>query len=867
MSNPERQRAHRKSRAPRKAFAAVAAAVLVLAGAVWTISAAAATGPTIFVSPSGNDANPGTETLPIKTLARARDLVRTMNANLTADLTVQLADGTYRLAAPLVLNALDSGSGGHRVIWTAAPGAHPVVSGGVRVTGWSVADAGRNLWSAPAPASLTNTRQLYIDQHRAARAAGRLPVSLTQTTAGYTASADTMSRWRNPSDIELVYTGGNALWSYSVHGVGPWTEPRCPVGSISGTAITMAQPCWDNSTKRANNHVGGSNVGTPQYVENAFELLDQPGEWYLDRTARRIFYIPRPGEDLGTAEVEAPVLETLLSGSGTTSSPLHDVTFAGIQFSYATWLLPSTGEGFSEIQANYTLTGTGAYATQGLCQLVTGGTCPFGAWSKIHNNVWFTNARGIQLLDDVFAHLGGAGPSLGNAAQSSTVKGCIFTDISGNGLRIGDVTNVNPTSEQATTGNTVMDNHFDTLPMEYHGGVGIFVGYAQNTVISHNQIDHTSYSAISLGWGGWLQKIQQPAQPNPARNNQVTNNLIFDHMQSLSDGGGIYTNGVVGTSLADGEKLIGNVMHDQFGSGKTLYTDNGASYITMKNNVLADNNYRDWGTKQFNYGLNDNGPMDVESNYWQMGDKDTGASNVTVAGNHVIGSIAQAPSSIVDSAGLEPAYLGLLSRRFGTGVPDAPNEVAARAGNGFAYVAWCPPVNHGGSPITSYMVTSSTGARVTISAADFRRLGYVKMTGLTNGTGYRFTVTATNSNGTSAVSFASSTVTPSATAVSVPSAPQSVSAVAGNGRVTVRFVLPSSNGGSPIISYTIRGGGMTVVVTGRTILVLTGGTHFHYGVVEGLTNGQSYSFTVTAQNVAGSSPAATSNTVTPNASA
>src|SRR6266540_80129 len=381
MSNPERQRAHRKSRAPRKAFAAVAAAVLVLAGAVWTISAAAATGPTIFVSPSGNDANPGTETLPIKTLARARDLVRTMNANLTADLTVQLADGTYRLAAPLVLNALDSGSGGHRVIWTAAPGAHPVVSGGVRVTGWSVADAGRNLWSAPAPASLTNTRQLYIDQHRAARAAG-------------------------------------------------------------------------------------SNVGTPQYVENAFELLDQPGEWYLDRTARRIFYIPRPGEDLGTAEVEAPVLETLLSGSGTTSSPLHDVTFAGIQFSYATWLLPSTGEGFSEIQANYTLTGAGAYATQGLCQLVAGGTCPFGAWSKIHNNVWFTNARGVQLLDDVFAHLGGSGPSFGNGVQDSVVKGCVFTDISGNGLRIGDVTIVSPTTGQATTGNTVTDNYFTALPVE-----------------------------------------------------------------------------------------------------------------------------------------------------------------------------------------------------------------------------------------------------------------------------------------------------------------------------------------------------------------------------------------------------------------
>jgi len=851
----------------RRALAFLAATTLVVA-AGWTASTAGAeTGITIFVSPAGDDANPGTETLPIRTLTRARDLVRTMNASLTADLTVRLADGTYRLAAPLALSALDSGSGGHRVVWTAAPGAHPVVSGGVRVTGWTLTDATRNLWSASAPAVLANTRQLYVDGHRAARAAGRLPVSLTQTTTGYTASADTMSRWRNPSDLEFVYTGGNSLWSYSVHGVGPWTEPRCPVGSISGTAVTMAQPCWDNSTKRADNHVGGSNVGTPQYVENAFELLDQPGEWYFDRGAGRIYYLPRPGESLGTADVEAPLLETLLSGSGTTTSLLHDVTFSGIQFSYATWLLPSTGEGFSEIQANYTLTGAGAYATQGLCQLVAGGTCPFGAWSKIHNNVWFTNARGVQLLDDVFAHLGGSGPSFGNGVQDSVVKGCVFTDISGNGLRIGDVTIVSPTTGQATTGNTVTDNYFTALPVEYHGGVGIFVGYAQNTVISHNQIDHTAYSAISLGWGGWLQKIQQPAQPNPARNNQVTNNLIFDHMQVLSDGGGIYTNGVVGTSLADGEKLIGNVMHDQFGSGKTLYTDNGASYITMKSNVLADNDYRDWGTKQFNYGLNDNGPMDVEGNWWQMGDKDTGANNVTVAGNHVIRSISQAPSSIVDSSSLEPAYLGLLDRRFGTGVPDAPSQVAARAGNGFAYVAWCPPVDHGGTPVTSYTVTASNGSRVTVTAADFRTRGYVKMTGLTNGTGYRFTVTATNATGTGAASLASSTVTPSATAVSVPSAPQSVSAVAGNGRATVRFALPSSTGGSPIISYTIRGGGQTVVVTGRTVLVLTGGTHFHYGVVEGLTNGQSYTFTVTAENAAGSSPGTTSTSVTPNSSA
>src|SRR6266545_4388635 len=221
----------------RRALAFLAATTLVVA-AGWTASTAGAeTGITIFVSPAGDDANPGTETLPIRTLTRARDLVRTMNASLTADLTVRLADGTYRLAAPLALSALDSGSGGHRVVWTAAPGAHPVVSGGVRVTGWTLTDATRNLWSASAPAVLANTRQLYVDGHRAARAAGRLPVSLTQTTTGYTASADTMSRWRSRAGT----TPPNARTTTSAAATSgrrsTWrTRSSCWTSRVSGTS-------------------------------------------------------------------------------------------------------------------------------------------------------------------------------------------------------------------------------------------------------------------------------------------------------------------------------------------------------------------------------------------------------------------------------------------------------------------------------------------------------------------------------------------------------------------------------------------------------------------------------------------------------
>jgi hypothetical protein len=278
----------------------------------------------------------------------------------------------------------------------------------------------RTLWSAPAPAALGNTRQLYIDGIRASRTRGRLPVELAKTDAGYTAADSSMAKWRNPSDIEFVYTGGNAIWSEPSAGLGSWTEPRCPVAAIDGTTITMAQPCWDNSTRRVMyadksfnrtaNLVGPASVGKqPVYMENAYELLGTPGQWYFDRPARTIYYVPRVGEDLAKADVEAAALESLVIGAGTRDNPVHDVGFYGIQFSYATWLGPSSGEGFSEIQANYMVTGPNGWSRQGLCTLAPGGECPYGAWSKAPGNVNFTYARNIKFQSDAFIHLGGAG--------------------------------------------------------------------------------------------------------------------------------------------------------------------------------------------------------------------------------------------------------------------------------------------------------------------------------------------------------------------------------------------------------------------------------------------------------------------------
>ncbi len=838
----------------------------------------------VYVSPSGSDSNPGTPQKPIQTLQHARDLVRSVNARMAGDIIVYLMGGTYRLSQPLALEPADSGQNGHNIIYAAVQGQHPVISGGLQVTGWKLIDPSKNLWSAPAPAGLVNSRQLYVNGVRAPRARGFLPVTVTETDTGYTASAPAMDGWRNPSDMEFIYTGGNSLWGFRSVALGAWTEPRCPVGSIDGTTITMAQPCWDNSTKRVMlpkdskfkrpaNLVGPASIGKePSYVENAYELLGRPGEWYFDRKGGTIYYVPRRGENLATADVEIPALETLVSGNGTEGNPVHNIIFRGLQFSYATWLYPSSPEGFSEIQANYMVTGSDGYATQGLCDLAPNGQCPFGAWTPASANVTFSYDHDIQFTGDAFVHLGGAGLALGNGSQSDTVQGCVFTDISANGIEIGNVDLPEGNADQVTRDNRVLNNHIYNVAAEFRGGIGICVGYTQRTLIQYNQLDHLPYSGISLGWGGWMDKIDRAGIANISQNNMVANNLIFDHMMLLADGGGIYTQGLTGPDLANGEKLIGNVIFNQFGTGHGIYTDNGCKNVTAKGNVIFHTDHDNWGGRHrdhYEAGATGFDAFDFEGNYWQQGEPDGSRDNVTLKDNQIISSLSQVPGTIIHGAGIRPEYNAILAEHFGApAAPEPPVHVSAASGAGCAYVAWNQAPFEGGAPVQSYTVIGSNGARTTISRADFRTNAYAVVPGLADGTSCSFTVTANNANGSSTPSLSSEPITVSGNPSDAPSAPNSVSVYPGNGMVSLHFQAPDKLGGSPVLGYlcTINPGGRQVKLTGRPYLVLAA-KHATFGVIDGLQNGTQYTFAVAAVNAAGAGANAAPVTATPGSAA
>ncbi len=219
------------------------------------------TGPCIiafWVSPSGKDANPGTQQAPFLTLQRARDAVRDLPSAAfeDEDVYVYIEAGTYRLAQPLELDYRDSGRKGHNVVYSAAPGANPVISGAIQVKGW-IYNSMLGLYTASV--TPTQSRQLYVNGNRAQRAqtiptpsvgypAGFLPqwttsgpanggIAYTTTTLNPTAW-QYPTEWTNQSDIEAVI-------------LTQWKMMRVPVSSVTGNTtsglILMQQPAWNNA--------------------------------------------------------------------------------------------------------------------------------------------------------------------------------------------------------------------------------------------------------------------------------------------------------------------------------------------------------------------------------------------------------------------------------------------------------------------------------------------------------------------------------------------------------------------------------------------------------------------------------------------
>jgi len=587
-----------------------------------------------YVSPSGDDANPGTRAAPFKSVQQARETVRGLVRDMSADIVVYLEDGTHVLSVPLSLGSLDSGQNGHTVAYRAVGGGQPVLSGGVEVRGWQPDGDGR--WKAPA--TFADTRQLYVNGTRARRARARFPggaerygdLTFIDAEAGYVLPAHAeMAQWRNQGDIEFGYLSS-------------WSHMICKVKAIThdgdGVRIAMQQPNYFLAARKE-----GRQAEIPDYIENALELLDEPGEWYLDRPARTVYYIPREGEDMASAVVVAPVLETLIEVVGTLDAPAHDLRFEGITLGDATWLRPNS-HGHPDVQANFLVVPNNVSYRSGTVHNVHNENIRMAA------NVVLTYAHDVAFERCTFTRLGGAGLDLLLGCHDNVVNGCHFHDISGSAIQVGGVgrDDHHPADPRMVVKNNRVSNcHIHHIGVEYEDSVGVFAGYTDGTVIAHNEIAYLPYTGVSVGWG-WGEEDAgggaykgvpyRYATPTPAANNRIEYNHIHHLMLSRNDGGGVYT-----LSNQPGTVIRGNHIHDNKNGPGGIYLDEGSGFVEVTANcvyhVHRAMNYN-------NRAQNRTATCNEHDNSFDIGPGDQAF-----------------PHEVIEAAGLELAYRDALGER------------------------------------------------------------------------------------------------------------------------------------------------------------------------------------------------------------
>jgi hypothetical protein len=555
--------------------------VLLFVASCLVVTGTPATATDLYVAPGGDDANAGKQDKPLATIAKARDAVRKLiAAGLKSDVNVYLRAGVYRLNKPLTFGPEDSGTESYAVTYAAHPGETVVVSGGQAITGWKQGEG--DIWVAPAPgvkAGNWNFRHLFVNGRRAVRA--RTPnadaenpdwqlkgADLAADLSRYTLTLPTglLGAWSNPSDIEVMVAGN-------------WEINRLPVQSLDREAgiVVLAPP-----------HAQGHDAIRPAagrwcHFVGAPELLDQPGEWYLDRPTGTLRYSPLSGEDMQTAEVIAPVVERLLEVKGLPDRPVRNLHFRGLRFEHTGLGLPKGG--YLGIQACH----------------CTAGKAWTDNWGRVPAAICWDYVEKSSLEDSVLTRLGGCGVELVTGCHDNLIQGNEITEVSGNGIMLGG-----PRAEaEVPKRNRISNNHVHACGVEYYGAVGIWVGFAQQAVISHNLVHDLPYSGVSVGW-------QWNPEPTPCKENTIEYNHIYDVMNRLCDGGCIYTLG-----FQPGTVIRGNHLHDsrrsryaQGAPNNGMFIDEGSKGFLFEQNVIYDTAaelvrfnqcQREWHTWQDNH--------------------------------------------------------------------------------------------------------------------------------------------------------------------------------------------------------------------------------------------------------------------------
>lgn len=633
---------------------------LTLAGAP-ALSAAPAPGETVlYVAPEGRDTwsgklpepNAARSDGPLATLAGARDAVRRLKARqggtLKTPVTVAIRGGLYLLPETVTLTPEDSGTAACPVTYAAYRGERPVLSGGRSVTNWKPDRDG--LWKAEVP-WVTDRESAFRQLFLARPGQGHFSRRYRPTRGFFLTAGATDAPYKDPKGIvnhrnsqdEFHYARGDIeawpdLEDVELVAMHDWSSGRFGIREIDAERRIVRLTEFPHYRIGAW-YPGGRN---PYYLENLREDLGKPGEWYLDRKAKVLYYKPLPGEDMRTLTVIAPSVEVLVKAAGTREPEraLEHVRFRGLTFAHAAWKMAP--HKYAEKH--------GRGCRQGFVDMPAAVELQ---WAK---NCLFERCD--------LSHNGSYGLDLGEGCHDNRVVGCRFVDNATGGVKVGTVDR-GAKPPLVPTGNQILNCVVSDTGVVHYSGHGIWGGICAGTRIAHNVVRRTFYSPVAVGW-------DHSKTPTACRDNVMEYNHIYDVMLLLDHGGALYTLG-----NQPGTVMRGNLIHDThhtFLHGKAtkrpdwaggpLGLDDGSSGFVIEENVT----YNTAGNPDFTTA------RDQSLHTWR---------------NNSFGvppTDPQFPKEIAARAGLEPQYRDLLA-----GIPPvtAPPVLALKV-----------PEYVGGLPIT-----------------------------------------------------------------------------------------------------------------------------------------------------------------------
>ncbi|MGB6222288.1 right-handed parallel beta-helix repeat-containing protein [Haloferula sp.] len=527
------------------------------------LSAALAHATDFYVSPDGDDSHSGSLSEPLRTLSGARNLVRGLHSDLDEPVTVYFRGGRYPLTRMVEFTAQDSGTKEKPVTYQSFPNERPVISGGVRITGWEVHDVDKNMYRAKAPATMF--RQLYINQDRGIRA--RTPNRESETSFG--------PYWKMQVPEKPVALISDEHWKAvesiddlsAIEIVMPihWYQQRLRIGAHSHTAegvrVTPLKPAG-----KFNKGIRFYDVPV-FYFENDPTFLDAPREWFHDPESGLVFLVLEDGVHPRDLEIIAPQLETLISIQGSAEAPVKNLRFIGLTLEHSNWTSPSVnGLNVTQFAQPNAVNPDGENPDY-----------PQAVIRAIH-------AENLVLRENTIRNAGASGIQFLANVDRADIEGNVVYNIAANGIEIDAHKMENAPPELKSTQVAIWNNRISRCGQDYTNGGGILAHNVSELIIEHNHVFNMPYSGIQVGNqpGGEGREIG-------CVNNRIRFNHIHHCLQLHDDGGGIYTLG----GVQEGTVIARNHIHDIVPTYLTgrygidlIYLDNFTSKALVKDNVV-----------------------------------------------------------------------------------------------------------------------------------------------------------------------------------------------------------------------------------------------------------------------------------------